>query len=367
MATYSGTPWLAKGFTASFRFMVVSRSFGGETRRLRGIRPGSLQLSCNDSTSVKESGTVDYVGNADIGSDLLRVYLDAEFHDGTKESVALGTYLVNAPERTVDGRVSRGTLSLTGRLQELADAQFARPLTVKAGANPVEEAAHIVGMYGLRCAYEHTDYKTGAARTYGTGGNGDESVLDAVNDLLELAGFRSARTDAYGMVHFNKYVEPTDSIPVWYFEEGANARFLSEVTEERDMSGVANVVRVTYSTQDKSFVGIARDDDPKSAFSTVAQGREICRTETLSDVPEKATGKQIQQLADKKAAELLRTGQSVIHRITLSTVWCPIWYHQTARISYPSAGIDGVFAIRTINTTGSPGALMEVELRRFER
>ena len=367
METSKQSPWLGSGFTSRFRFVVVSRSTGLELRRLHGIKPRSLQLSFNDSTSVKESGTVDYAGRVSVGSDLLRVYLDVDFHDGTTELVALGTYLVNAPERTADGAVSTGTMSLDGRLQELSDSQLIFPITLSEGSNPVAVAAALIRQRGLECVCDDTDYRVGGQRTYGVGGDGDESVLDAVNDLLGLAGFRSAWTDGYGVVHLTRYAEPSSSAPTWEFVEGAGARFMSEVTEERDAYGVANVVRVTYSSQSRSFAGVARDDDPDSEFSTVTQGREICRTETLSDVPENATDEQIDDLVKRKAMELLRTEQSVIHRVTLSSVWCPIRYGDTVRLDYPSAGISGLYSVRTMGPTGNPGALMDIELRRFER
>lgn len=365
MATSS--KWLATGFRARYRFVVVSRATGYERYRMRGVKSRSLNLSFDNDTSVKESGSVDYVGRFNIRSDLLRVYLDAEFHDGSTATEALGTYLVNMPQRNVDGRVSKGTATLTGRLTELADSQFAYPITVPEKTDPVKYASDIIKGCGLDVVYESTDYRLGAARTYGTGSEDDNCKLDAVNDLLKLAGFRAAWTDGYGVVHLTKYHEPSEGAPVWEFVEGRNARFLSEVVEERDTSGIANVVRVTYSTQDKSFVGIARDDDPDSELSTVSQGREIVRTETLSDVPEKASDKEIQALADKKAKELLGTEQSIIHRVKLSTVWCPIRYGDTVRIDYPSAEVSGLFAVRTMSPTGEPGALMDVELRRFER
>ena len=62
--------------------------------------------------------------------------------------------------------------------------------------------------------------------------------LDAVNDLLDLAGYSSARTDEYGRVILEKYVEPGKRQPKWTFQEGANATFLTTMTDERDLREV---------------------------------------------------------------------------------------------------------------------------------
>ena len=103
-----------KRFSSSYRFMRVSRATGAEVERLRNIRTGGT-LEFNQDSDY-ETGTIDYTGELSLGADLLRVYLDAEFQDGTSESVALGTFIVSAPRRDKVGGVATGSARLSGCL-----------------------------------------------------------------------------------------------------------------------------------------------------------------------------------------------------------------------------------------------------------
>ena len=66
-----------KPFLTSFRFMRVDRASGNEVERITNIKNGG----CIERNQDKDytTGQVDYSGALDIGADLLRVYLDADF------------------------------------------------------------------------------------------------------------------------------------------------------------------------------------------------------------------------------------------------------------------------------------------------
>lgn len=95
-----------KPFLTSFRFMRVDRASGNEVERITNIKNGG----CIERNQDKDytTGQVDYSGALDIGADLLRVYLDADF-GGASVSEALGTFVVSAPKRTRRGVNSTGT------------------------------------------------------------------------------------------------------------------------------------------------------------------------------------------------------------------------------------------------------------------
>lgn len=359
--------WLGPGFLASYRFVRVSRKTGYEVGAVKGIKSKTLSICRDDDSDTKESGSVEYAGRLDFGSDYMRVYLDATFHDGSKETVPLGTFMVSCPSVTADGSVSSGTAELDGRLKAASEDQYEHPITVPAGANAVEEAAKVLRGCGLTVVTEASSYKLGSPRTYGSDSDETATKLEMANDLLALASFRDAWTDGNGVVHLTPINEPDATAPVWEFIEGRNARFLSQVVEERDISSVKNLVRVTYSTQEKSFVGIARDDDPKSEFSTVTLGRVISVTERLSDVPDDASDQQIQTMANEKAKELLTGAQSVARIVKLVSAHCPVWYGDTVRIDYASAGISGLFNVVSMSPSDPHGNMTELTLRRYER
>ena len=358
-------------FDAAYRFMRVSRATGYETERLAGFERGGT-IERNLDTDTKESGSVGHVGALDLGADLVRVWLDATFPDGSTESVALGTFLASTTSRDYDGMASTSTVTLTGRLGELSATQFAQPFYLPAGTNLVSYAAQVARSCGLSVDADHSDYVSTEPLYYGIQ-SGDQKAssqsqtkLAVVNDLLDRAGFDSARTDPYGTVLMRRSQGVADRAPSWSFVEGRNARFLRSVTDERDTTGVANVVYAVYTGaateggEQVTTIGVATDDDPASPWSAASLGREIV---ARYDYQEYATRAQ----ADAKAAEMLASTRSVQRKVALSHVYAPTTIGDAVRVDYRSAGITNTMAVRTQRITLGDGCLTETEARAYER
>lgn len=347
-------------FHAEYRYMRVLRSTGAEAEKLEGFLDGGT-IERNADVQIKEKGSVAHDGPLDIGSDLVRVYLDARgMFTGWEASEALGTFLASTTTMDVDGSVSTCGVSLTGRLSELEQDRFERPVTVPAGSNPVEKAVEIVRAAGLDVAADATDFKMRSDWTFGLGEDGGGTKLDAVNDLLREAGFSSAATDAMGRVQMRRYHAPGTREPVHAFVEGAGARFMREITDERDATGIANVVMTVYTDQETTTVGTAIDEDPESPYSTVSMGRRIV---ARYDYTNAAT----QERADAKAAELLKTNQSVIRRVTFTHAYVPVAVGDVVRLDYPGGGVRERLAVRTQSIELGAGCLVKCEGRSYGR
>ena len=358
-------------FDAAYRFMRVSRVTGYETERLAGFERGGT-IERNLDTEAKESGSVGYVGALDLGPDLLRVWLDATFPDGSTKNVPLGTFLASTTSRDYDGMASTSTVTLAGRLGELSATQFAHPFYLPAGTNLVAYATRIAESCGLSVEADSSDYVSTEPLYYGIQ-SGDQQAssqsqtkLAVINDLLDRAGFDSARTDPYGTVLMRRSQGVADRAPSWDFVEGRNARFLRDVTDERDTTGVANVVYAVYTGaateggEQVTTIGVATDDDPASPWSTASLGREIV---ARYDYQEYAT----QTQADAKAAEMLASTRSVLRKVTLSHVYAPATIGDAVRVDYRSAGITETLSVRTQRITLGDGCLTETEVRSYVR
>ena len=355
-----------KRFAASYRYMRVDRKTGLDVERLRNIRNGG-SIERNQDTSY-ETGKVEYLGGLDLGSDLLRIYLDAEFPDGTTATEPLGTFVVSTPKRSTGYNSSEADLS--GRLSEVAEDEFDAPRSLAAGSNAVDEAARLLREAGLEVVAEPSDFKLTTTWVVGAIGNGGSSYatrLKAVNALLDAAGFSAASCDPMGRVLLCRYVEPDKRSPAMVMEEGKEARFEDGGTEELDKSSVANVVHVDYSTTDESVRGTAIDADPSSQYSTVTRGWRKSAKYTKSELPPGSTPEERQVSANAEAAPLLRTQQSAIHRLKVTHIYAPVTVADAIDVRWPSAGISGNFAIRKQTLTLVGGCPMELEMRRFER
>lgn len=347
-------------FHSEYRFMRVSRSSGAETARLAGFLDGG-SIERNADTQVKEKGSVTHSGPLDLGADLVRVYLDATgMYTGWSASVPLGTFLPSTTSRDVEGAVSTCKVDLTGRLGELAQDQFERPVSVPSGADPVAKAAEIARSAGLDVIADASPYRLSTAWTFGLDNKDGDSKLDAVNDLLEIAGFSSAATDPMGRVLMRSYAPPGEREPVHAFAEGKDARFLRTMTDERDVSRVANVVVVVYSDQESTVIGTAVDSDPRSPYSTTSMGRRIVARYEYSDA---ATQRQ----ADAKAAELLKTNQSVVRRVTFTHTYAPLTVGDVVSMDYATGGVRESLAIRTQAIDLGAGCTVKCEGRSYGR
>lgn len=347
-----------KPFDAAYRFVRVSRRSGVEGERIENMLDGTLEINMN--TQTFESADVDVVGRLDVGTDLVRCYLDATFEDGTIEHVVLGTWLPSIPSRDLNDGVESATVYLDGRLAELQADSFESPVTIAAGANIIDAAARIVTDAGLDVDSVVSSVTLDTAWAFGLEDDGETdggSKLDAVNSLMRRAGYPSASTDAMGRVA----LRPTRPIPTWTFREGEGATFLTDATEERDTRDVANVVLAIFETPERTTIGRAVDDSYASPYSTVNLGRRVVAKYSYNDGATQAE-------ANAKARELLRTNQSVIRRVTLKHVHCPARVGDVVQVSWPSAGISGTYIIRKQRVEiGSAGCLTTSELRRFER
>ena len=188
--------WFSSGRVDTFRFVRVRWGTWTETEELEGIIGGTLER--NDSTAIKASGSLDYILEPALGSDLVRVYSDSYYPPtGERTSIAQGTYLASTPSSTYRGAIEEGTADLYGVLHVLAEDSFAEPLVVPAGTRAVDKAAEIVREAGLPVVASESPATLGSPAVFD---DKDTSKLDAVNWLLDFAGFASAGCDGYGTV-----------------------------------------------------------------------------------------------------------------------------------------------------------------------
>lgn len=360
--------WLQEIAVTRYRFMRVSRATGNETERLTMLKGGTITR--NNDVRIMETATVEVVGDFDIGPDFVRIYMDAEWHDGHAESVALGTFIPSVPSRDLNSEYSTSSVDLYGRLQELLDDKFTEPVTLEPGTNAVEYAAQVCRDMGLEVLADESPYTISRARSYGLGATQsnsetDDTKLGMVNDLLSLADFQAAKTDPLGRVLLRRYVAPEDKEPVWSFVEGPDAKFESDMTDERDTMSVANHVVVYYRGDEETCMGEAWDH--ASEFSVENQGRVVTKTYEYTELPEGETAEERDAYADNRAASLLSTAQSVIRRVKFSHAYAPISITDSAQLTFPSGGIDSKFEIRTMTLHLVGGCRCDTEGRQFQR
>lgn len=367
--------WKQRMTRTSYKFVRVSRKTGEELGMLPMLRGGTITR--NNDVRILDTAEIDCVGEFDIGADLVRIYMIAEWAGGISETVVLGTFIPMVPSRTVHNRFSTATVKMYGRLQELLQDKFAMPYSVASGAKVVEVAKKVVEDCGLTCIADDSDYAVTKERAYGvaatqSNSETDDTKLGMVNDLMSLAGFRAAKDDVMGNILLSKYVDPAKRPSSYSMAEGPDCKFSPEMTDECDAMNIANHAIVIYKGEDKdgkqdTYVGEAWDKDPDSQYSTVSRGYTVTSSYEYSDVPVGKTDAERNEYAENRAKSLLNTNQSAVRHVTMNSVYYPATVNDSIDIDYPSGGISGKFEIRVQKLTLTGGCPIETELRQFRR
>lgn len=72
-------------FDTTYRIMRVNRTTGLETDMVRTVLTGGT-ITRNQDTAITEQATLDIEGTALFGTDLLRIWADLDYVDGTTET-----------------------------------------------------------------------------------------------------------------------------------------------------------------------------------------------------------------------------------------------------------------------------------------
>lgn len=351
--------WLSNNVREDeFQYWQVSRNdLEREVGLLGGITGGSLEW--NDLSDVKASGSLDYIEKPDIGNDLLRVVsVSTDLTTGEFERVVHGTYLVSTPSSTYRGAIEEGTTDLYSVLQVLAEDYFEEPFVLGAGATVVTAAANIVVSAGLPVVASPSDVQIAGDIVF----DSDDSKLEIVNSLLEMAGFASADCDGYGRVLFRPCGGDLQA-PRWSLADDATCLFRSGITHEFDVFSVPNVVVVgcKSSGEDDVAPGIAVNDDPGSPFSTVSRGRRIVLHETVSNVAD-------HDALQAKAERTLLEKMALADDYEVAHSYIPLNMGEVCALRYDKAGVrcDNLVAVRR-NMKLRPGMECATHFRRYAR
>lgn len=318
----------------TFEYYEVDPGTWRDRRAIRTVE--SASLSRDSTAATLGSATIDADG--EFGEGYVRVYLVTE-QGGTRERHALGTYLVQTPSATFDGRRTSATMDAYTPLIELDEKRPPLGYYVPAGENVMDACARLCSEH-LRAPVVATaaDYELGADFV----ADGDESWLDFVSSLLATAGY-AFDLDEMGRVLFAPKPDAASMRPVWTYDEGNSSILYPEVEMERDLFGVPNVLEVVWSDDHYVYTARAVNDDPNSPTSTVSRGREIEEREENPEFAATPTQKMVEEYARTRLREL----STVSYTISYKHGYNPVRVGDCVRFDHPRAGLPGVRAVVT--------------------
>lgn len=323
--------WTAS-MTRTYEYYTVDPGTWKDVRKLNTV------ISC----SIDRDSSADTLGSASfdikelIGECYVRVYL-ITLQNGVKERHPLGTFLVQTPTASHDGKVQNVTVDAYTPLLELKENPPPLGYSLLKGDNIMDKAYLIVRDNVRAPVIPVNDNST---LQYDFVSDPNEKWINYTKDLIANAKY-NLDLDELGRVLFAPKQDIAALQPVWEYTDGNSSILYPEISISRDLYGVPNVVEVVYSNGPDTYYAKVVNDDPNSPISTVNRGREIIYRETS---PNFSGGDPTQYMIDEYANRLLRDLSALEVTIGYSHGYCPARVGDCVRLNCEKAGLLNVKA-----------------------
>lgn len=325
----------------TFEYYIVNPITWNDATPLNKVKSSSITRSLDADT--QGSATIDVDEN--LGECYIRIYL-VTVQNGVKERFPLGTFLVQTPSTKFDGKVETISIDAYTPLLELKEKMPPLGYSVFKNTNVMETAFRLV-KENLRAPVvqaknDKTLYSHFVADI-------DETWLDFITKLIDIAKYDFS-IDEMGRIMFAPRIEASYLQPVWTYNDDNSSILYPDITIEKDLYGIPNVVEVVLSKNNHFYYSKVVNDDPGSPISTVSRGREIVKRITNPEIASSEVNGEtiqsgvIQQLVDEYAKESLAQLSSLDCTISYKHGYCPVRIGDCVRLNYLKAGLDGVKA-----------------------
>ena len=315
----------------TYEFYKVDPRSWHDEERLMCIE--SCSITRDLSSATFGSATLDTTEN--LGECYIRVYLSV-IQNGVYEKIPLGTYLIQTPSMSFDGKNYKYSLDAYSPLIELKGTMPPLGYALIKGQNIMDIASQLC-RENMRAPVVAASSEKTLANDFVA--NLDDTWLTFVSDLIYNAKY-SLSLDGLGRVLFSPEQDTASLRPVWTYNDDDISILYPEVSDSRDLYNIPNVVEVVYSTDTSYIVARAVNDDKNSPISTVNRGREI----VYRDSDPSVIGTPDQAYLNEYAKQLLSSLSSLEHTITYKHGYCPVQVGDCVLLNYERSGLRNVKA-----------------------
>lgn len=322
--------WLSS-MQQTFEYYIVDPYTWTDMKRIDNVKTSTISRDTDASTLG--SATIDITES--VGECYLRIYLII-IQNGVREKYPLGTFLVQTPSFSYDGKVRNISMDAYTPLLELKENMPPLGYSILKGENIMD--------YAYRLTREHVRapvVKAVCAEELFNDfvASTDDTWLTFTTDLIANAKY-TFDLDEMGRILFAPKQDTASLQPIWTYDDSNSSILYPDLSLDHDLYGVPNVVEVIYSNGGDYYYSKVVNDDPNSPISTVNRGREIVHRVTDPDVIGDPTRNQIQEYAE----QLLRDLSSLEYTIKYSHGYCPVRVGDCVRLNYKAAGLTDVKA-----------------------
>lgn len=338
----------------TFEYYTVDPGTWKDVKRLDNVK--KCTINRDGEADTLGSATIDV--NDSVGEAYIRAYL-ITIQNGVKERHPLGTFLVQTPSSSFNGRVRDVSMDAYTPLLELKENPPPIGYFVAKKTGIMDKAYELVRNHvrapvirvpviqepddndpnNIKDNLDKKIYNDFIAEP-------EDTWLSFTRDFIANAEYEFG-LDELGQVLFLPKQEITSLQPVFTFDDGNSSILHADFNMQHDLYGVPNVVEVIYSTSSITgeyikdiYEARVVNDDPNSPISTVNRGREITHRVQNPNMVGESTEYQIHEYAIKLLEEL----STLEYTITFTHGYYPVRLGDCIRLNYSRAGITDVKA-----------------------
>lgn len=322
--------WLSS-MEQTYEYYTVDPSTWKDMTKLDLVK--SCTISRDSEAGTLGSATLDITDV--LGECYIRIYL-VTIQNGVKERHALGTFLIQTPSSSFDGKKRSVSMDAYTPLLELKENLPPLGYSVLKGTNVMDDVYRLTREHA-RAPVVKTTCSTELFHDFVA--ETSDTWLSFISDLMTNAKYEFA-LDELGRILFSPKQNTASLQPVWTYDDSNSSILYPDVSIDHDLYGIPNVVEVIYSNGHGYYYSKVVNDDPNSPTSTVSRGREIVHRVTDPDLIGNPTNNQI----DEYAEQLLKELSTVEYTVTYSHGYCPVRVGDCVRLNYSRAGLNNVKA-----------------------
>lgn len=315
----------------TFEYYIVDPNTWKDSEPINNI----LSSTINRDADAETLGSASFDITESVGECYIRAYLIA-IQNGIREKVPLGTFLVQTPTSSFDGKIRRVSMDAYTPLLELKENLPPIGYFTPKDDNILKTAVKLIDEHARAPVVITEDEAT---IPYDFVSNTEDTWLSYLTDLIANAKY-GFELDEMGRILFSKKQDIASLQPVWTYEDGEDSILYPNQDMDHDLYGIPNVVEVIYSKNSENYYVKVVNNDPNSPTSTINRGREITHRVTSPNVTGIPTEAQIKEYAE----QLLRDLSTVEYMISYTHGYCPVRIGDCVRINSKRAGLTDIKA-----------------------
>ena len=320
-----------KSMQQTFEYYIVDPNSWADVSKLNNVK--SCTISRDSTVETLGSATIDVTES--VGESYIRVYL-VTIQNGLTEKHPLGTFLVQTPSSSFNGKIRNVSMDVYTPLLELKEKQPPIGYSILKDSN-IMENAYLITRENVRAPVVKTECSDTLYGDFVADTN--DTWMSFNTDLLANAKYEYA-LDEMGRILFSPKQDVASLQPVYTYNDDNSSILYPDIDMEHDLYGIPNVVEVIYSSGREYYCARVVNDDVNSPVSTINRGREIVHRVINPDLTGVPTKLQLEEYANT----LLRNLSSPEYTITYTHGYCPVRLGDCVRLNYSKAGLTDIKA-----------------------